>query len=60
LGYIPFDRISDQKNDPAILRIRPSEDQPEGYASADPEVVVPAAADLEPDVGIDDFTGTQR
>jgi hypothetical protein len=59
LGYIPFDQITDQKNDPPVIRIRPSKNQPIGYVSTEPEVVIPNADDLEPDVGIDDFTGAQ-
>jgi hypothetical protein len=58
LGYVPFDRITDQKNDPPVVRLwKPP--QPKAYLSVDFPVTVPDADDLEPRVGVDGFRGTQ-
>jgi hypothetical protein len=58
LGYIPFDRIVDQRNDaPAIREWTPP--RPEPYVSVDFEIWLPDYADLEPKARITGFTGTQ-
>lgn len=58
LDYIPFDRITDHKNDAPTLRMH-SSGQPKGFVSTDPELVIPDADDLEPYIGVTDFAGMQ-
>lgn len=58
LGYVPFDQIVDERNAEPVLRLwKPP--QPLPYVSVDFDVVVPDADELEPYVGVVDFTGTQ-
>jgi hypothetical protein len=58
LGYIPFDRIVDQRNDaPAIREWTPP--RPEPYVSVDFEIWLPDYDDLAPKARITGFTGTQ-
>lgn len=58
LGYVPFDQIVDQKNDPPVVRLwRPP--QPKGYVAMDFDIVLPDVADLTPQAKIREFTGTQ-
>ena len=58
LGYIPFDRIVDQRNTPPTVRTftRPN---PRPYISVGLEVNIPDADDIEPYVGAHGFTGVQ-
>jgi hypothetical protein len=58
LSYIPFDLIVDNKHAEPVLRLwKPP--QPRPYVSVDFDVVVPDAYDLEPYVGVAEFTGSQ-
>jgi hypothetical protein len=58
LGYIPFDRIIDQRNDePVIKEWKPANPKP--YVSVDVEIRVPDATDLSPFVWLDGFTESQ-
>ncbi|HSS23987.1 MAG TPA: hypothetical protein VLL82_06205 [Mycobacterium sp.] len=57
-GYIPFDRIVDQRNDQPIIRRRPPVG-PEAFVSVDFEVIVPDADDLAPKAGLDGFVPVQ-
>jgi hypothetical protein len=51
LGYVPFDRITDQRNAPPTVRLwKPPEPRP--YISAEVAVDIPDADELEPTVGI--------
>jgi hypothetical protein len=58
LGYIPFYRIVDQRNDPPEIREWTPPD-PNPWVSVNYHVIVPDYDDLTPYVGIDEFTGTQ-
>lgn len=59
LGYIPFDRITDERNAAPVLRLwRPT--QPTPYVSMDFDVQVPDADDLEPYIWLDGFHGKQE
>jgi hypothetical protein len=58
LGYIPFDRIVDQRNDePVIHKWAPP--IPDPYVSVDFDIVLPDAEDLTPKVKVIGFTGAQ-
>ena len=66
LGYIPFDRIVDQRNDePQIMMWSPSSVNPRPYVSVhfdtnfDDVVELPDADDLMPSVGLSGFTADQ-
>jgi hypothetical protein len=58
LGYLPFDQIVDQRNDPPTVRIF-EEPIPAPYINVGIDVDIPAADDIIPKLGVDDFTGTQ-
>ena len=58
LGYIPFDRIIDRRNAEPVVRVL-DRDDPWPYLSVGISVDIPDAADLEPRVGVLDFTGVQ-
>jgi hypothetical protein len=58
LGYIPFDQVVDQRNAPPVVRLwTPPQSEP--YLNVGIDVEIPAAEDIEPTLGIDDFIGTQ-
>lgn len=58
MGYLPFDQIVDQRNDPPTVRIF-EEPIPAPYINVGIDVDIPAADDIIPKLGVDDFTGTQ-
>ena len=61
LGYIPFDRIVDQRNDPPEIREWTPHPTPKPWVSVNSRGHrrgSPDADDLTPYVGIDEFTGT--
>lgn len=58
LGYVPFDQIVDQKNDPPVIRLW-TPPQPSPYVSMDFGIYLPDVDDLRPRAGIRQFTGTQ-
>lgn len=58
LGYIPFDQITDQRNSPPVTRIW-TPPQPQAYVGVEVRVDIPTARDIEPNVFVQDFTGTQ-
>jgi hypothetical protein len=47
LGYIPFDRITDNRNSPPIIHRKPAV-RPEAFISVGVELTIPDAADLVP------------
>lgn len=58
LGYIPFDQITDQRNAAPVIRIfEPPE--PWAYLNVGIDVQIPAASDIMPKLGVQDFTGVQ-
>jgi hypothetical protein len=58
LGYVPFDRVTDERNAEPVLRLwKPP--QPLGYVSTDFGVYLPDADDLTPRAMLEEFTGTQ-
>jgi hypothetical protein len=58
LGYIPFDRIVDQRNDEPVIR-KWSPPNPEPYVWVDFEVTIPGIDELTPLAGIEGFTENQ-
>lgn len=58
LGYIPFDRIVDQRNTPPTVRVF-APPVPRAYISVGLDVQIPDAEDIEPYVGAHGFTGVQ-
>jgi hypothetical protein len=58
LGYVPWERIADERNAEPIFRIW-TPPQPLGYVAVGFDLVVPSAEDLEPYVGIEEFREKQ-
>lgn len=58
LGYIDFQQITDHKNAEPVIRIR-STPEPLASITADLDVVVPGAEEVQPTVALDGFTNTQ-
>ena len=58
LGYVPFDRIVDQRNDAPVIR-EWSPPNPEPYVWVDFDVVVPGIDDITPLAGVEGFTAAQ-
>jgi hypothetical protein len=58
LGYVPFDSISDNRNDPPII-YRPHRPEPHSYISVGVEVEIPDADEIEPRVGVLEFEARQ-
>jgi hypothetical protein len=58
LGYVPFEAITDNKNDPPIIRRR-ARPEPRAQIYVGVEVEIPDADDIEPWVGVSDFEGRQ-
>jgi hypothetical protein len=58
LGYIPFDQITDQRNEAPTIRLwRPA--RPKPYATLPIEIEIPDDDDIVPRIGVFDFEGTQ-
>jgi hypothetical protein len=58
LGYIPFDRIVDQRNAEPVVRIVQRK-TPSPYLSVGIHVRIPDASEIEPRVDVEDFSGVQ-
>lgn len=58
LGYIPFERITDQRNAEPVVRVRGTEG-PRAYLTTELNVTIPRAWELEPKIDVDGFDGTQ-
>jgi hypothetical protein len=58
LGYVPFDRIVDQRNDEPVIR-KWSPPSPEPYVWVDFDVTIPGIDDIRPLAGIAKFTAAQ-
>ncbi len=59
LGYLPFDRIIDKRNDAPVVRLAQRRREPRPWLSAPVHIDIPDAADLEPVVGLGWFEGIQ-
>jgi hypothetical protein len=58
LGYVPFEQIADERNDPPKIYRQPRP-EPQAYLDVGVEVNIPTADELEPDVWAHDFRGRQ-
>ncbi len=58
LGYIPFDRIVDNRNSPPVIHRRPRA-EPASFLSIGLDINIPNLDDLEPYVGVHGFEGRQ-
>ena len=58
LGYIDFEQITDQRNAAPIVRTH-SDPTPWPYLSVGLDIDIPDVDDLEPQIGVLDFTGVQ-
>ncbi|CAN5188487.1 hypothetical protein BH24GEM2_BH24GEM2_13840 [soil metagenome] len=58
LGYVPFDAISDNRNDPPIIH-RKEASEPHAYLEVGVHVSIPDASEIEPTVGVAGFEGRQ-
>jgi hypothetical protein len=58
LGYIPFDRITDERNAPPVVRIF-EEPVPVPYLNVGIDIELPDADDITPKLGVDEFVGVQ-
>jgi hypothetical protein len=59
LGYIPFDRIVDQRNAEPVVRIFRPPGRPWPYLTVGLDVEIPDSDDLVPRIGIDNFEAAQ-
>ena len=59
LGYIPFGRIIDKRNDAPSVELFEQPSGPWPYLSAHVHVDIPEVADIKPRVGLGSFTGVQ-
>jgi hypothetical protein len=59
LGFLPFDRIIDKRNDAPVEREFEQPGEPWPWLSARVHVEIPDAADIEPMVGLGSFKGVQ-
>jgi hypothetical protein len=58
LGYMPFERIVDQRNAEPVIRIRDTEG-PQAYLTTELDVTIPRAWELEPRIDVAGFEGVQ-
>ncbi len=58
LGYVPFERIVDNRNSDPVIHRRPKA-TPYTWVSAELDVTIPDADDIEPYPGVSDFEGRQ-
>ena len=58
LGYVPFERITDNRNAEPIIH-RKASPTPESYVTIGVDISIPDADDLEPHAYVDDFEGRQ-
>jgi hypothetical protein len=58
LGYVPFDAITDARNDEPIIRVR-TNGKINTYLSVEPDITFPDLDDIEPQVGLTGFKGQQ-
>lgn len=58
LGYIPFEKIKDERNAEPVVRLF-SKDEPWVFLSVGVHVDIPAASDIDPRVVLADFEGAQ-
>jgi hypothetical protein len=58
LGYVPFDAITDARNEPPVILVQPRR-QPEAWVSVEPDIILPSVDDLEPRIHVTDFEGRQ-
>jgi hypothetical protein len=58
LGYVPFDRIFDNRNSAPVVRLH-KEAPVAPYLNVGAELAIPSVEDLVPTVGVDGFVGVQ-
>jgi len=58
LGYVPFDRIVDQRNAEPVIRVRAT-GGPQAYLTTELDVRIPRAWELEPKIDVAGFDGVQ-
>jgi len=58
LGYTPFDRIVDERNDPPLIHRQPRP-EPTPYLDVGLHVEIPSVDELEPEIWVDEFRGHQ-
>jgi hypothetical protein len=58
LGYVGFDQIYDKRNAAPVIKIR-ERGEPAAYLTTELDVSIPSAWELEPQINVDGFEGTQ-
>ena len=58
LGYVPFDTITDARNEEPVIRVR-SDASVSTFVSVEPDITFPDLEDIEPRVGVTGFEGRQ-
>jgi hypothetical protein len=58
LGYVPFDAITDARNEPPVILVQGYR-QPEAWVAVEPDIILPDLEDLAPRIQVTDFEGRQ-
>jgi hypothetical protein len=58
LRYVPFDAISDARNEPPVILVQPYH-SPDAWVAVEPDIILPSAEDLEPRICVEHFEGRQ-
>jgi hypothetical protein len=58
LGYVPFDAISDARNEAPVISMH-SKERPSAFVSVEPDIILPEVEDLEPRIYLSGFEGRQ-
>ena len=58
LRYVPFDAITDARNEPPVILVQPHH-APDAWVAVEPDIILPSAEDLEPRIHVDNFEGRQ-
>jgi hypothetical protein len=58
LGYVPFDAITDARNEPPVILVQPRR-HAEAWVSVEPDIILPTIEDLTPRISVSGFEGRQ-
>jgi hypothetical protein len=58
LRYVPFDAISDARNEPPTILVQPRQ-APDAWVAVEPDIIMPDPEDLEPRICVEHFEGRQ-
>jgi hypothetical protein len=58
LCYVPFDAITDARNEPPVILVRPYH-APDAWVVVEPSILLPSVEDIEPRIHVENFEGRQ-